>query len=220
MPYLLHIETSTQSCSVSFSRGVEVINEKEIVRTDFSHAEYLPVFIEEILRESKNKIDAVAVSAGPGSYTGLRIGCSMAKGICFGRDIPLISLSTLDILYASAVDGSNRYVISTLNSRADEVYYSVFGRDGERITEDTFVSLSPDFFSEYKAEHSKPLVVGTGADKCRKILSEHEFDFQSTYPSARFMPQLANDKYQKGEFVDLRHFEPNYIKPFISTYKK
>jgi len=218
LSFILNIETATKNCSVSIAKNGETILCKEIAEEGYSHAEKLHVFIEEIIAESKISVQdlaAIAVSQGPGSYTGLRIGVSAAKGLCYALNIPLIAVDTLETL-ASKASVSEGKIIPMLDARRMEVYSEIFTADlkaeraiqAEIITEDSF------------AEYNETLYfVGDCADKCKTVLTKENFIFleEIKYPSAREMSKISYDKYQKSDTVDVAYFEPYYLKDFMMT---
>ena len=218
MPFILNIETATKNCSVSIAKNGETIICKEIAEEGYSHAEKLHVFIEEVIAESGitvQDLEAIAVSQGPGSYTGLRIGVSAAKGLCFALNIPLIAVDTLQTL-ASQANVSDGKIVPMLDARRMEVYSEVFNADlvaereiqAEIITEESFKDLS-----------GKVYFVGDCADKCKPVLIKENFIFleEVKYPSASAMSKISFDKYQKSDTVDVAYFEPYYLKDFIIT---
>ncbi|WP_426486391.1 tRNA (adenosine(37)-N6)-threonylcarbamoyltransferase complex dimerization subunit type 1 TsaB [Flavobacterium sp. 2] len=218
MSFILNIETATKNCSVSIAKNGETILCKEIAEEGYSHAEKLHVFIEEIIAESKISVQdlaAIAVSQGPGSYTGLRIGVSAAKGLCYALNIPLIAVNTLETL-ASRVSVSEGKIIPMLDARRMEVYSEIFTAHlkAERAIQAEIIS--EDSFAEY----NEPLYfVGDCADKCKTVLTKENFIFleEIKYPSAREMSKISYDKYQKSDTVDVAYFEPYYLKDFMMT---
>ena len=209
MSFILNIETATKNCSVSIAKNGETILCKEIAEEGYSHAEKLHVFIEEAIAESGitvQDLEAIAVSQGPGSYTGLRIGVSAAKGLCFALNIPLIAVDTLQTL-ASKANVSNGKIIPMLDARRMEVYSEVFNADleveraiqAEIITEDSFAAYTEKLY-----------FVGDCAEKCKPVLTKENFVFleEIKYPSAREMSKISFDKYQKSDTVDVAYFEP------------
>ncbi|MEM9647330.1 MAG: tRNA (adenosine(37)-N6)-threonylcarbamoyltransferase complex dimerization subunit type 1 TsaB [Bacteroidota bacterium] len=222
MARILNLETATTNCSVSVSDGNDIVVLKENNALNYSHSEQLHNFIEEALQEASlsfSEIDAIAVSKGPGSYTGLRIGVSAAKGLCFALDIPLISISTLESMANQIEVGSNEVVIPVLDARRMEVYSAVFDDEGNQIRSTKAEVVDGNSFEEFKV--NKVHVVGSGAEKCKDILSHNHFQFHtSVMPSANEMAQLAFAKFQKGEFEDVAYFEPYYLKDFVLQGKK
>jgi tRNA threonylcarbamoyladenosine biosynthesis protein TsaB len=221
LPYILNIETATKNCSVALAKDGITILCKEIAEEGYSHAERLHVFIEEIIKEvgiSFQDLSAIAVSQGPGSYTGLRIGVSAAKGLCFALDVPMIAVDTLQVL-ASQANISNGLIIPMLDARRMEVYSAIFtpnfenkrGIQAEIITENSFEDLQETL-----------CFVGDCAEKCKPFLNKenHVFLGDIKYPSAKEMSFLSFEKYQKDDFVDVAYFEPYYLKDFMVTVPK
>ena len=221
MEYILNIETATKNCSVSLANGGKTILCKEIAEEGYSHAERLHVFIEEIIKEagiSLNDLSAVAVSQGPGSYTGLRIGVSAAKGLCFALGIPLIAVDTLQVL-ALQVKVTDGLIIPMIDARRMEVYSAIFTPNFENkravqaeiITENSFEDLQETLY-----------FVGDCAEKCKAVLTKENYIFleQIKYPSAKEMSFLSFEKYKKNDTVDVAYFEPYYLKDFMMTVSK
>ena len=221
MSYILNIETATKNCSVALAKEGKTILCKEIAEEGYSHAERLHVFIEEIIKEvgiTFQDLIAIAVSQGPGSYTGLRIGVSAAKGLCFALDIPLIAVDTLQVL-ASQATVSSGLIIPMLDARRMEVYSAIFTPNYEKqravqaeiITENSFEELQETLY-----------FVGDCAEKCKTVLTKENYIFldEIKYPSAKEMSGLSFEKYQKNETVDVAYFEPYYLKDFMITTSK
>ncbi|RTZ08793.1 tRNA (adenosine(37)-N6)-threonylcarbamoyltransferase complex dimerization subunit type 1 TsaB [Flavobacterium sp. GSP27] len=221
MSYLLNIETATKNCSVALAKGGKTILCKEIAEEGYSHAERLHVFIEEIIKEAGitlQDLSAVAVSQGPGSYTGLRIGVSAAKGLCYALNIPLIAIDTLQAL-ASQVTVSSGLIIPMIDARRMEVYSAVFNPNlvkkrevlAEIITENSFEDLQESIY-----------FVGDCAEKCKLVLTKknHIFLEEIKYPSAKEMSALSYEKFKVSDTVDVAYFEPYYLKDFLITTSK
>jgi tRNA threonylcarbamoyladenosine biosynthesis protein TsaB len=219
---ILNIETATKNCSVSITNNGELIVLKELNDINYSHAEKLHPFINEALKEAKvdiKNLDAVAVSKGPGSYTGLRIGVSAAKGICFAIDKPLISIETLTSL-STSISVEDGVVIPMLDARRMEVYAAVFSADNKCIREIKAEIIDENSFSEY-LEKGKVYFLGDGAQKCKVILShKNAFFVDSKFPSAKEMAKLSFDKFSQNNFEDVAYFEPFYLKDFIVIPEK
>ncbi|WP_421801133.1 tRNA (adenosine(37)-N6)-threonylcarbamoyltransferase complex dimerization subunit type 1 TsaB [Flagellimonas sp.] len=223
MAIILHLETATTNCSVSISKDSEMIVLKENNAASYSHSEQLHVFIKEALKEASlsfSDLDAVAISKGPGSYTGLRIGVSAAKGICFSLDIPLISIPTLQSI-ANQVDlKPGELVIPVLDARRMEVYSCVYDNNYQEIRETRAEVINEESFVEYLGEN-KVYVMGSGAEKCRGVLQHPNFIFnESVVPSAKDMVSMAFEKYESKQFEDVAYFEPYYLKDFVLQQKK
>ncbi len=216
--YILNIETATKNCSVSLSKEGETILCKEVSDQGYSHAEKLHVFIEEILKESDvniQEIKAVTVSKGPGSYTGLRIGVSTAKGLCYALGIPLISVDTLQVL-AKQVSVENGLIVPMLDARRMEVYSAVFDANHNKIKEVQAEILTENSY----AEVTEPVYfVGDCQEKCKTVLTKDDFIFlpEIVFPSANEMSQLSYEKFLKNDFEDVAYFEPFYLKDFKLT---
>lgn len=222
MALILNLETATTNCSVSLAREGRIIALEEDNSPGYSHAEKLHEFIEKVLQQAAlelDALDAVAVSKGPGSYTGLRIGVSAAKGLCYSLGVPLLSVATLDSLGAQ-VSTENGVIIPLLDARRMEVYSKVLDSAWNEIRETRAEVVDENSFSAY-AEEMEVHLVGSGAEKCRDILPEGTFHYHpEAYPSAREMSGLSWRKYQAGQFEDVAYFEPYYLKDFVAHKKK
>jgi tRNA threonylcarbamoyladenosine biosynthesis protein TsaB len=216
MGLILCIETATTNCSVALSENGSVIAFRDDTTAGYSHAEKLHLFIAEVLAEAKlpkEKLDAVAVSKGPGSYTGLRIGVSAAKGICYALDIPLISVPTLTVLAQKVTDVGT--VIPLLDARRMEVYSAVFNSEKKQIRDTQADILTDGSYAEYLSE-GKTIFIGSGVDKFKTICEHPNADFiENEFPSAKHMGALAEEKFGINEFEDVAYFEPYYLKDFI-----
>ena len=222
MAYILNIETSTTNCSVSLSKNGETLVLKEDYDSNYSHAERLHLFIEDVINQAnikKTDLSAVAVSKGPGSYTGLRIGVSTAKGLCYALDIPLISVSTLEAL-ANQVDIKEGLVIPMLDARRMEVYSAVFNAEGNQIRDIKAEVLDESSFKDYLNE-SKVYFIGNGVAKTKPLIKNDNAVFiEDKLPSADNMSKLAYAKYKKSDIEDVAYFEPFYLKDFIALKPK
>jgi tRNA threonylcarbamoyladenosine biosynthesis protein TsaB len=219
---LLSIETATTNCSVSLSKEGETFALLEDYNSNYSHAERLHVFIEKILSDNKvgrSDLDAIAVSKGPGSYTGLRIGVSAAKGLCFGLDIPLISIPTLESL-AHQVSVDNGMIIPLLDARRMEVYAAVFDSEYNMIRSTAAEILTQDSYSEY-LKTSPVYFIGNGVEKAKTVISDKNAHFiEGKLPSANEMSRLVYNKYKKNDIEDVAYFEPYYLKDFVALKPK
>ncbi len=218
---ILNLETSTKNCSVSLSNNGKTIICKELSDAGFSHAEKLHLFIEEVLLESKltfKDLSAIAVSKGPGSYTGLRIGVSAAKGLCFALDIPLISVDTLQVL-ASQAEVENGIIIPMIDARRMEVYSAIFNKNQTKIREVQAQILDENSFSEID---ETIYFVGDCNEKAKTVLTKDNFVFldDKIYPSANEMSKLSFKKFENNDFEDVAYFEPFYLKDFLITTSK
>ena len=222
MGYILNIETSTKNCSVSLALSGKLTAMKELNSGNYSHAEVLHVFIDELCKENNvdsNNLDAVAVSQGPGSYTGLRIGVSTAKGLCFAFGIPLIAIDTLEAL-ARAIAVDDGCIVPMIDARRLEVYTAVFDKNGTRRSETEAKIISEDSFIDYLKQENLHFL-GDGAEKCKTIINHPNATFWDGYfPSAKEMAVLSFEKYQNKEFEDVAYFEPFYLKDFIVIPEK
>jgi len=217
MALILCIETSTTQCSVALAKEGELLGLKEENSSRYMHSEWLHVFIETLLKDcgvSFDELTAVAVGMGPGSYTGLRIGVSTAKGLCFAQDLKLIALPTLDIL-AHQVNEVEGVLIPLLDARRMEVYSKVLDSAHKEIRSTEAEVINSDSFSGYRKEEHLHLI-GPGAEKCREILGEEGISYYpDLLPSAVQMIGLAQAKFSAGEFEDVAYFEPYYLKDFV-----
>ena len=216
MSYILNIETATKNCSVSLAKNGETLICKEISEQGYSHAEKLHVFIDEILKESAiamSDLKAIAVSQGPGSYTGLRIGVSSAKGLCYGLQIPLIAIDTLSTL-AIQVQNEDGLIVPMIDARRMEVYSAIFNSKKEMIREVQAEILTEESFIN---ETEKIYFIGDSNEKAKSVLNKSNFIFLDNiiYPSANEMGSISYTKFLKGDFVDVAYFEPYYLKDFM-----
>ncbi len=220
MIYILNIETATKNCSVSLAKNGETILCKEIAEQGYSHAEKLHVFIEEILKETGigvTDLNAVAVSKGPGSYTGLRIGVSTAKGFCYALGIPLIAVDTLQVLAKQALSVINYdggYIVPMIDARRMEVYSAVYDGGLNRINDVQAEILTEESYTDCPETF---YFIGDCQEKCQTVLKGTNFHFLSeiVFPSAKEMSALSYEKFLKNEFEDVAYFEPFYLKDFL-----
>lgn len=222
MTLILNIETSTTNCSVSLSQDGETLVLKEDNNNKYSHAERLHSYIDEVVKAAKvslNDLDAISISKGPGSYTGLRIGVSAAKGLCFALDKPLVSISTLKIL-AYQVKIDNGVIVPMLDARRMEVYSAVFNSDYKQVRGIQAQVLDEDSFKDYLYD-GKVYFIGNGVEKTKAIISHPNAVFiDDKLPSANEMSLLAFNKYKKNDIEDVAYFEPYYLKDFIALKPK
>ncbi|RKS55965.1 tRNA threonylcarbamoyladenosine biosynthesis protein TsaB [Gillisia mitskevichiae] len=217
MSTILCIETASTNCSVAIGVNGKLLALKEDYDSSYSHAERLHNFIKEILEENDLKLsnlDAIAVSKGPGSYTGLRIGVSAAKGLCFSLDLPLISVPTLSSLaYQVENEGT---IIPMMDARRMEVYTAVFNKEKEQIGETSAKILDAGSYKEYLDEQVV-YFIGSGVEKFQKICEHPNARYiENVLPSAVQMVALATIKYKKSDFEDVAYFEPYYLKDFMA----
>lgn len=218
MSIILNIETATKNCSVALAKEGNTIACKEIADQNFSHAEKLHVFIEELLAENNLKfsdLNAIAVSQGPGSYTGLRIGVSSAKGFCYAMNIPLIAIDTLQLL-AKQIQIEDGIIIPMIDARRMEVFSAFYDKNHHQIRATQAEIIDENSYQEIS---EKIHLVGDGAEKFKNTLTHEKFVFHSnvTFPSAKEMSELSFEKYKKSDFVDVAYFEPYYLKDFVLT---
>ena len=227
MAYLLAIETSTEVCSVAISDHHQIIFER-IHKQGVSHASLLGVFVAEAMEEMRRKslkINAVAVSLGPGSYTGLRIGVSEAKGLCYGLDIPLIAVPTLQIIAAQAIKNTSNthspiLLCPMIDARRMEVYTALYDTHLEEISPAEALIVNENAFQK-ELENSEIVFCGNGSDKCRSVIqSPHARFLENIYPTATAMIPLAEQAFERRQFVDTAYFEPFYLKEFLATTAK
>ena len=226
MACILHIETSTDVCSVALSEDGAILFTKE----DFDgpqHAVTLGVFVDEVLSMADSHakpIDAVALSCGPGSYTGLRIGASIAKGICYGRNLPLIALPTLKVMSVPILlmDDlpEDALLCPMIDARRMEVYAAIYDRALDPIKEVSADIITADSYAEYLREHPV-YFFGNGAAKCKEVITHQNARFiDGIQPLARWMFPLADRAFLDGTFQDVAYFEPFYLKEFVATVAK
>ncbi|GEQ85295.1 tRNA (adenosine(37)-N6)-threonylcarbamoyltransferase complex dimerization subunit type 1 TsaB [Patiriisocius marinistellae] len=223
MATILCIETATTNCSVALSVNGSVIalqedNPQNKEGKKFSHAEKLHTYIGNVLDKasiSKNEIDAIAVSKGPGSYTGLRIGVSAAKGLCYSLDVPLIAVSTLQSLAMQVNDNST--IVTMLDARRMEVYSAIFSSNKELLRETEAQIIDENSFETYLSLGNVTFI-GDGVAKFKEICNHPNAIYrQDSLPSAKEMAQLAETKHKKNDTVDVAYFEPYYLKDFIAN---
>ena len=223
MARIILIETSTALCSVALAEDGRIVAYKES-ETPRAQASLTAPFVKELLDArgiGVRDCDAVCVSKGPGSYTGLRVGVSTAKGLCFGAGIPLIAVGTLDTLVYQAADegllpDGCRHVVPMVDARRMEVYTAVFTPDGRQLTDTRPQVIEPDSFADLLAE-GPVLFIGDGADKCRETLTHPNTHFTQCCPKASAMLRPAFAAWNEKRFEDTAYFEPFYLKEFIAT---
>ncbi|MBK5722445.1 tRNA (adenosine(37)-N6)-threonylcarbamoyltransferase complex dimerization subunit type 1 TsaB [Dysgonomonas sp. Marseille-P4677] len=226
MPCILNIETATEVCSVVVAKDGQIVYQKEETKGP-SHAVLLGAFVDEAIRELRTKgivLDAVAVSCGPGSYTGLRIGVSEAKGLCFGMNIPLIALSSLKIMANGVLKDhsleSDALLCPMIDARRMEVYDVLLNAKLEEVRPITADIIDGDSFAQYFDKY-KIIFFGNGAGKCKDVLHHNGASFlEGIYPRALDMVSLAEDAYMNEKFEDVAYFEPFYLKEFVGTTPK
>ena len=225
MALILNLETATKTCSVALGVNGESKHFLELTEAQFSHAENLNPFIEKVMAESGYtlaQLEAVAISSGPGSYTGLRIGTSTAKGLCYALDIPLLSISTLEALAVGALERANAsgLVCSMIDARRMEVYASLYDQQGGLVRDVQADIVTVETYAEY-LDQGLVTFCGDGADKTRTVIEHENARWESdVLPSARFMSGLAEKRLEKGQIEDTAYFEPFYLKNFQAVKPK
>ena len=233
MPTILNIESATPLCSVSLAKEGRVVSIRETLE-EKSHARLLSVYIQEIMDElgmEVSDLDAVAVGKGPGSYTGLRIGVSTAKGICFGADLPLLAINTLQIIcnqlimnsdlpIRALLKESSTIICPMIDARRMEVYYALFNNYCEELSAPVAKIIDNQTFLSYLEKHNI-IFTGSGMSKCKEILDHPRALFiDNIHPSTVSLANLSYKAFRKNEFVNLAYFEPFYLKDFIGTVPK
>lgn len=218
MAYILNLETSTKNCSVSVCFKGNILSIKELKSEKYVHSENLHFFIKQTLQEaaiSINQIQAVAIGKGPGSYTGLRIGVSAAKGICFAMDVPLIAVDSLEILARSVVVHSG-WIVPMFYLRKMEVYVAIFDKNYYRIKKTSIEVLNEPSFLEYLKKEQSYYFVGDGSLKLKNFLDEnkHIHFIKGKNPSTQELGRMSYEYFLKKQFEKLAYFEPFYLKNF------
>ena len=219
MSYILNIESSTTNCSISLANNGELISIRELNEKNYSHSTKLHSFIEEVLKNSNitvNKLSAIAVSSGPGSYTGLRIGVSAAKGLCYALQIPLISVPTLQVLARQLNIQREDLIIPVMDARRDEVYSAVYNSEYE-LVRDIFPEIIDSESFSGLAKDNKLYFIGNGQEKCERLIRKNSnliFSNYDTFPSSKEMILISFKKFKKSKSEDIAYFEPDYLKKF------
>ena len=223
LPKFLLIESSGDICSAAVSSGTEIIAEKSIQEKN-SHSTYLASFVAEVMKNSGlhiSDLDAVVIGGGPGSYTGLRIGCSLAKGLCFGADIPLIACSTLKALAAAALEQNQDIdrVITLIDARRMDAYLGVFDKDLNTLVDEQFITIDAQLAVDYVK--GETVACGSGASKWMEDFSPDgvlEYSYSGIYANNLVLEALQ--KWEHKDFVDVAYYETNYIKSVFVTKPK
>lgn len=221
MALILNLETATRNCSVALAKDGVVLCVKEIAGEGYLHAEKLHLFIEEAIAEagySYKDLTAVAVSMGPGSYTGLRIGVSAAKGLCYALGLPLMAVDTLEILARQLSVNDGETIIPLIDARRMEVYSAVFDSHYTKLRDTQAEIITSESFTEIPGSIH---LIGDGAVKCKEFLKDERFTFHDNivFPSASEMAIISYNKNKIGDIVDVAYFEPFYLKDFIAGKK-
>ena len=219
MSFILNIESSSTNCSVSLTKNGDLISIKENNDEKYSHSTKLHSFINEVISDSKitiNELSAIAVSKGPGSYTGLRIGVAAAKGLCFSLDIPLISVSTLLIL-SKQIKISSGLILPVLDARRNEVYSAIYDANYKLVKKESPKLIDSKSFENFSNDNQL-YFIGSGQQKCRELIRSNNnliFHDKETLPSSKQMADISYQKFLSSDFEDLAYFEPAYLKNFI-----
>ena len=224
--HILNIETATSICSVALTKNNELLSLRESDDKN-SHSSKLTLFIDEVIKEvdiNYTDLDAIAVSKGPGSYTGLRIGVSTAKGLCYALDKPLISVGTLQ---AMALGMAEKFITENLyekpvlfcpmiDARRMEVYSALYDSNNKEVREIRAEIIDKNSFSEF-LQNNEIIFFGDGASKCKQVLAHRKnaIFIDNFFPSASFITEIANLKFKNKDFEDVAYFEPFYLKDFI-----
>lgn len=220
---ILYLETSSKNCSVAISDNGKLLCVSEEVSDNYKQSESLHTFVEWALEGagiSIKEIQAVSLGKGPGSYTGLRIGASSAKGFCYGLKIPLVAVNSLETMIEPFLAQNYDYIIPMVDARRMEVYTAVYdGETGKELSQTEAKILDETSFEEFKDK--KVLFVGDGAKKAQEILQLPNAEFnESIYPSAQYLVKKTLEKIENKEFEDIAYFEPFYLKDFHGVKKK
>lgn len=229
MVTILCMETGSTTCSVALGSESGIIGVREVSDAN-THASNLPVLIEELKQEAGidlEDIDAIAVSMGPGSYTGLRIGVSLAKGMCYALHKPLIAVGSLEAMvngvgeYINMADINSHAMLSPMiDARRMEVYTQLFDKQGLKLSEVKALVVEPDTFI-HLLEENTVVFFGSGASKCKQVIGNSGAIFVEHFkPSARYLLPLALKKFRDESFEDIAYFEPYYLKDFVPTKPK
>ena len=223
MGLLLAIDTTTKNCSVALFEGDKLISYVEQNSNGYLHAEKLTFFIEKVLKDSNirlNMLDGIVISKGPGSYTGLRIGTSTAKGLCFALDLPLIAISTLKAMaFAMSKTEDYSFYCPMIDAKRMEVFASVYDRSNVEVREIRADIVDHTTYASFLKD--KVLFFGNGAIKCKPIIDNNNASFKDgIFPSAKDMGALAFEKFNQKDFEDVAYFEPYYLKDFTTGGKK
>jgi tRNA threonylcarbamoyladenosine biosynthesis protein TsaB len=216
MPYILNIETATKNCSVSLAKNGQTVVCKEISELGYSHAEKLHLFIQEVLQESGialSQLSAIAVSQGPGSYTGLRIGVSTAKGLSYALQIPLIAVDTL-LALAHQISECDGFIVPMIDARRMEVYSAIFDSNKQKIREVQAEIITAESFESIS---ETIYFIGDSNEKVKSVLTKANFVYLDAiqYPSSKEMSNISYQKFIEKNFEDVAYFEPYYLKDFL-----
>ena len=222
--HLLCIETTTTQCSVALCADGELSTLAQSNHENYQHSQLLHTYIDKVLLKHHLKpsdLAGIALSSGPGSYTGLRIGAAAAKGLCYANDIPLIAIPTLDIV-AREITPKDGQIIATLDARRDEVYFAIYTHDYQLIHAASPHVITPKSFTECTAK-GPVYFVGTGLEKCEEIIDHNTqfiFPKEPSYPSAKHMVKQAQHAFEQKRFEDVAYFDVDYLKAFQTSPEK
>ena len=224
MGLILNIETSTKNCSVALFNGSDLISEKSLLSEKYSHSETLTLFIEDVMKNSPytlKDLDAISVSKGPGSYTGLRIGISTSKGLSYALSKPLISVSTLQSMAFSMSKKMPNFDLycPMIDARRMEVFSAFYNIENQQVREVKADIINENSYNTFLDK--KILFFGDGSEKCKGIIKLKNTSFiDDIYPSASDMSELSLEKFKNNDFEDVAYFEPFYLKDFVVGKKK
>lgn len=221
MTYILNIETSTKNCSVSICKNDTIVSIVEHVSENFEHSEKLSLFIDEAISKANiayKDLSAVCVAKGPGSYTGLRIGVSTAKGLCYALNIPLLSVPTTEVLVRTYLNtnniADNDVVCAMIDARRMEVFCAFYNKLTHALSPIKSVVVDEHFAQEYTSE--KVHFIGDIAHKIKDVITVSDYEIVDLYPSASAMGEIAFIKFKENAFEDVAYFEPFYLKEFYT----
>ncbi len=221
MARILLIDTATARLSIALAEKGKIVASRTCDEPRRQASLTAPL-VQEVLHSQGLGVadcDAVCVSSGPGSYTGLRVGVSTAKGLSFGAGIPLIAVGTLDILASNHNPEAFRYIVPMIDARRMEVYTAVYSADGRRLTPVEAKVIGPDSFARELAQ-GPVLFTGDGALKCREVITHPHAQFQESWPDVAAMAILAQKAWEEKRFEDIAYFEPFYLKDFVATVSR
>ena len=217
MSYILNLETSSKNCSVSLLKGEKIVNTIEQEDDNYRHSELLTSFIDQILSKEKISIEnlsAVSVSKGPGSFTGLRIGLSVAKGLCFPHNIPIIGINSLKILALSYTPEKDEHILSLIHDKNDSFYSMLLDSNYNEMGKPSVVLIDENFFTKY--EKTNPPVIVCNTKSIKEIINSKSIKIHINSVSAKHMGNISKENFDNKNFEDLAYFEPMYIKkPYV-----
>jgi len=217
MSYILNLETSSKNCSVSLLKGDKIINTIEQEDDSYRHSELLTSFIDQILSKAKistENLSAVSVSKGPGSFTGLRIGFSVAKGLCFPYKIPIIGINSLEILALSYKPEKDEHILSLIHDKNDSFYSMLLDSNYNQVEKPSVELINEIFLTKYK--NISPLVIVCNTKSINEIINFKSIKIYTNTISAKHMGNISKENFDKKNFEDLAYFEPMYIKkPYV-----